>query len=258
MSSKSVVFLWRYILQFFEFSRWPPPPSWIFKIGKFYWLFRSRGSRRICVPNFVKIGQSVAKILRFFDFSRWWLPPSWTFKFVKCYWLTVSGEPRRITVPNFVKIDCSVAILQFLEFSRWPPQPSWIYEIAKFYWLLRSRGSSHIGMPNFVKIGQSIAKIFRFFNFSRWRQSAILDLFGSYLDHQQWVLRVSIALQNLVMIDAVVFIIWTFQYLARLAGKCLFTPPKLGFLAICFPKWAAISSKAKTAHPCVSLRHLGH
>jgi len=24
------------ILRFFEFSRWPPPPSWIFEIVKFY------------------------------------------------------------------------------------------------------------------------------------------------------------------------------------------------------------------------------
>jgi len=37
--------------------------------------------------------------------------------------------------------------------------------------------------------------------------------------------------QILVMIDTVVFILWTFQYLACLAGKCLFTPPKLRFLA---------------------------
>jgi len=59
------------ILRFFEFSRWSPPPSWIFEIAKFYYLLGSRGSRRICVPNFVKIGQSIANILRFFDFSRW-------------------------------------------------------------------------------------------------------------------------------------------------------------------------------------------
>ena len=64
-------------------------------------------------------------------------------------------------------------------------------------------------MPNFVKIGQSVAKIFRFFNSSRWRPSAILDLFGAYLDNLGYseYLGVSITLQNLVMIDAVVFII---------------------------------------------------
>ena len=56
---------------FFEFSKWPTPPSWIFEIAKFYWLLGRRGSRHISMPNFVKIGQSVAKILRFFfDFFK--------------------------------------------------------------------------------------------------------------------------------------------------------------------------------------------
>jgi len=47
----------------FRFSKWLPPLSWIFEIAKLYWLLGSRGSRRISVPNFVKIGQSVANIL---------------------------------------------------------------------------------------------------------------------------------------------------------------------------------------------------
>ena len=55
-------------LQFFEFSKWLPPPSSIFEIAKFYWLLWRRGSRHISMPNFVKIGQSVANILRFFRF----------------------------------------------------------------------------------------------------------------------------------------------------------------------------------------------
>ena len=58
------------ILRFFEFSRWPLPPSWIFEIAKFYWLLGSRGWRRISVPNFVKIGQLVVKILSFFQFFK--------------------------------------------------------------------------------------------------------------------------------------------------------------------------------------------
>jgi len=62
-------------------------------------------------------------------------------------------------------------------------------------------------MPNFVEIGQSVAKILRFFDFSRWRlpPSCIIlrhirNTYGEYL-------CVSITVQNLVMIDAVVFII---------------------------------------------------
>jgi len=80
--------------------------SSIFEIAKFYWLLWSRGWRRISMPNFVKIGQSVAKILRFFDFSRWRPSPSWIFEIMNFYLLTVSVELRRITVPNFVKIGC--------------------------------------------------------------------------------------------------------------------------------------------------------
>jgi len=57
-------------------------------------------------------------------------------------------------------------------------------------------------MPDFVKIGQSVAKKLRFFDFSRpwiclehiWTTNS--EYFG-----------VSITLQNLVMIDEVVFII---------------------------------------------------
>jgi len=48
-------------LQFFEFSKWPPPPSWIFEIAKFYWLLWQRGSRHISMPNFIKSGQSVRR-----------------------------------------------------------------------------------------------------------------------------------------------------------------------------------------------------
>ena len=59
----------------------------------------------------------------------------------------------------------------------------------------------------FVKIGQSVRNILRFFNFLKWRPSTILDSFGAYLYHPQWVLGVSIILQNMVIIDAVVFII---------------------------------------------------
>jgi len=56
------------IENFIKFSKWPPPPSWIFKIVKFYWLFGWRRSRCISTPNFVEIGQSVVKVLRFFVF----------------------------------------------------------------------------------------------------------------------------------------------------------------------------------------------
>jgi len=57
------------------------------------------------------------------------------------------------------------------------------FEIAKFYWLLECWESRRISMPNFVKIGRLVAKLLRFFHFSRWWLSAILDLFGVHLDN---------------------------------------------------------------------------
>jgi len=57
----------------------------------------------ISMPNFVKIGQLVAKILRFFTFSRCRPPPSWIVEFIKFYWMTVSEGLICITVPNFIK-----------------------------------------------------------------------------------------------------------------------------------------------------------
>jgi len=68
------------------------------------------------VPNFVKIGQSVAKILRFFDFSRWRPPPSWIFEIVNFYLLTVPRGPTRIILPNFVKIDREI-LQRYCDFS---------------------------------------------------------------------------------------------------------------------------------------------
>jgi len=57
-----------------------------------------------------------------------------------------------------------------------------------FYWLTMSGGPSRTILPDFVTIGQLVAKILRFFDFSRWRPSAILDLFAAHLDNQYRVL----------------------------------------------------------------------
>ena len=135
------------------------------------------------MPNFVKTGQSIAKILIFLDFSRWRQRPSWIFEIVNFYLLSVSGGGMRITVPNFVKIGRSIAqILRFFEFSRWPPPPSWIFEIAKFYWLLGSRGWRRISMPNFCQnrsIGCEDIKIFRFFKMAAVRHLGFVwGIFG--------------------------------------------------------------------------------
>ena len=48
-------------------------------------------------------------------------------------------------------------------------------EISNFQRFGRSTGSNCVHVPNFVEIAQNAAMIWQFFNFSRWRPSAILD-----------------------------------------------------------------------------------
>jgi len=128
-------------------------------------ILRWKGSRHICLPNFVKIGQSVAKILRFLDFSRWRPPPSWIFKFVTFYWLTVSRAQTHNCTKFRQNRSFRCGDMRFFGFSRCPPPPSWIFKIAKIYWLLGSRGSRRICVPNVIKIGLSVAKILRIFDY---------------------------------------------------------------------------------------------
>ena len=153
-------------------------------------------------------------MLRFFDFTRWWPPPFWIFKFVKRYWLTVSEGHRRITVPNFVKIGRSVAkLLRFfliLKMAAAAILDFWNREILLIIRMQSVETNLHAKFCQNRSIGCEDIKIFRFFKMAT---------------HSEY-LWVTITLQNLVMFDAVVFIIWTFQYFTRLAGKCLFTPEK--------------------------------
>ena len=70
-----------------RFSRWRPPPFWIFKISIFgqetaIWF-------TICcsMPNFIKIGRFFTEIWRFNDFSKWRPPAILDFKnlqFLSC------------------------------------------------------------------------------------------------------------------------------------------------------------------------------
>ena len=77
-------------------------------------------------------------------------------------------------------------------------------------------------------IGCEDIKIFRFFKMAAVHH--LWFVWGHIWTTNSEYLGVSITLQNLVMIHAVVFIIWTFQYLARLAEKMPIHAPKIGVL----------------------------
>jgi len=72
--------------------------------------------------------------------------------------------------------------------------------------------------------------IFRFFQDGD-RPPSWISCVRVWTTHE-WHLVVFIAVQNLVGIDAVVLIICMFFDFGSLAGKRLFTPPKLGFWGI--------------------------
>ena len=198
------------ILRFFDLSRWRPPPSWIFKFVKCYWLMVSEGHKHITVPNFVKIGRSVAEILRFFEFLRWPLPPSWIFEIAKFYRLLGWRWSRRISMPHFVKIGQSVAkIIRFFDFSSWWPPLSWI-EFAKFYWLTLFGGAIRITI---VKIGFFVADILQFLKFSNCLLPPLSWIFEITKFHQLfgWTGSRCISLQNFVKIGRSVMEIGNFQ-----------------------------------------------
>ena len=82
----------------------------------------------------------------------------------------------------------------------------------------------------------------------RDRPYAVLDLLGPIGTTHDEYLMVSIVVQNLVEIDAVVSITWKFQYFARLAWKRLFTPQKLGFSGDFTPKMRSNVNETPNRH----------
>jgi len=148
------------------------------------------------------------------------------------YLLSVSGRTRRIIVPNFVKIGRSVAkILQFFLIFKMAATAIlyfWNHEILLAIGVLRVETHQRAKSRQNRSIGFEDIKISRFFKMAAVRHLGFV--WGHIWTTHCEYFGVSIIMQNLVMIAAVVFIIWTFQYLTRLAGKCLFTQPKLGLL----------------------------
>ena len=81
-----------------------------------------------------------------------------------------------------------------------------------------------------------------FFQFFKMAVVRNLGSVYAYLVHP-------LTVQNLVVIDAVVSIIWKFQYLARFAWKRLFTPQNWSFWTILFPKWVKYQRNPTISHP---------
>jgi len=114
-------------------------------------------------------------------------------------------------------------------------------------------------VPNFVKIGQSVAEILRFFNFSKWRPSVILDLFGAYLDNPHWVLMGLYHSAKFGYDRWSSFYNMNISIFGTFGWKIPIHAPKIGVLGqfdlLNGPQYQL---RPKKAHPCVSPRHLSH
>ena len=153
------------------------------------------------------------------------------------YLLTVSVWPRRINVPNFVKIGCSVAeILRFFEFSRWLPPPSWILKSRNFigYWNPQGGDASVCQI-----LSKSVSRLRRY-----------QDLFGAYLNHQQWLFGGLYHCAKFGYDRCSSFYNMNISIFGTFPWKIPFHAPKIGaFWATWSPKWATITTKAKSGTP---------
>jgi len=113
------------ILRFFDFSKWRPSPSWIFKFVKFHWQTVSGGPRLIIVLKVVKIGLSVTKILQFFEFSKWLPPP---FSIFQNREILLAIGVQRVEVHHHAKFrqNRSIACENTKIFHDGGRRPSWI------------------------------------------------------------------------------------------------------------------------------------
>jgi len=102
-------------------------------------------------------------------------------------------------------------------------------------------------------------KILRFFDFSRWRPSTFLDLFGAYLDHPQWVLGSLHHSAKFGYGRCSSFYNMNISIFRTFRGKMPIHAPKIGIFGQFDPlNGLQYQPKPKKAHPCVSLHHMSH
>jgi len=117
------------------------------------------------------------------------------------------------------------------------------------------KGLTRITISNLVKICQSIVEILQFFDFSRWRPSAVLDLFVAYSDHQQGVLRGLCHSAKFGYDRCSSF----YSIFGVFGCKMTIHAPKIGVSEQFVPlSGLQYQRKPKQAHPCMSSRYLSH
>ena len=116
----------------FDFSRWRPPPSWIFQISNFYGRTAEEGRTASLCQIWSK---SVKTRPSYGDFSILQDGAAAILDFLNFKFLTVGRlkRPNCVAMPNLVEIGQNAAELwRIFDFSRWRPPPSWIFQISNF------------------------------------------------------------------------------------------------------------------------------
>jgi len=128
------------------------------------------------------------------------------FKSEKFYLLMRSGRSRHITMPNFVEILQSIDIYGFVFFQNSHCCHLEFLKSQQFIcWIQRVKTHQCAEFCQNRSIGCKDIKIFQFFQMAAVRHRGFVWGY-IWTTHRQY-LGVSITLQNLVMIDAVVLII---------------------------------------------------
>jgi len=143
----------------------------------------------ITVPNLVPIGQIMTEIWPFFSFLK--MAAVRHLGFIRIWNFicrsVLEGQPAS---PCQIYCQSDKPLWSYGPFSIFQDgghPPSCIFKSTKFSVPMWFRVPICVNLPKFMQIGQTIAEIWQFFDFSRWRPSAILDLYYACLDHPRCV-----------------------------------------------------------------------
>jgi len=141
---------WRYL----EFLIFEMPAIRHLGSWNFWSTVRLGGPICIAVPNFTKIGHTVAEISRYNDFQNGGHPPCRIFKSFIFQQLVCSVGLIGVIMQNVVKIGRTVSeISRFLYFQDGHHLPSWIFKKSICLTFLT------VSVHNFVEIGLTVAEI---------------------------------------------------------------------------------------------------
>jgi len=215
-------------------SKWRPPPSWIY----FRWLFLT--SSRLSTADLkhhikFRANISIGGWLKFtFQNSRW--RPSAILDFRKSNFWPMGGLGLLIFHHGTkfgTKMLIDDQIMAQKQNSKWRPPPSLIY----FRWLLWHTAEIPllISITTQDLVPRYLNRQLTYGNFWKFKMAAVRHLgivVCSYKTTNEASVLGHISLSNFMSIRCIDLKIWGFNFFCRFGLKCLFTPPKFGFLGV--------------------------